>query len=192
MSHDDDAVRIPINRAIQGHDVYLIQEYRCSPQFAVLIEEGNEVTRNSYDELETFLNDFYERKKKEEKKKKFEPTPLVVYTDDEDVLTGQKKKYGGRRTGNFDFVDAKVTGIHASSGHPILKIGNNRAQQHTGYSYNHLLVPLSDEAKNNLLAKQKAKQDADDAYEKALCEFEIRSLKDWVSSGGKEGLKKDD
>jgi hypothetical protein len=180
----EDAVRIPINKSICGHDVYLLDEHR-HVRFGLLIEEGNEVHRESFAELKTYVDGWYERKQKEDKKK-FEPLPLTVFTDDEDILKGQK--YGGRHRGEYSFVDAKVTGVHAGTGHPILKIGSGRAQQHSGYSYVNLLVPLSDEAKEELLTKQKAKKAAEKAYSLALDSFRISSLKDWVKSKGEEGL----
>ena len=152
-----DRKRIELSQRIEGYKVYLEEGYGAV--FVCVVEEGHEVSKSSWEALQTAMGSWVTRQRKK-KKAKFTPIPLLFWD-------------------NGKLLPTNAVGIHAGTGNPLVKIEGHKMQQVSGYSSNYLR-PMT-ETEQTVMKEMYVEADrATLCFKQFFKKFNIDHLKDWV------------
>lgn len=162
-----------------GVAVYLKIQFG-SAKFHADLPDGEELSAGSQGELMEQIKNAVEKKRRQATKRKTQEPVRIYKRTERNVILSRR----GIRTKTV-LTACKLNGIHSRTGNPLVKIGDDRAEQLT-YSTGGFIRDLTaDELKegNDLLAKI---DDANEGYETWVKQKEIRDLKQYAKEQFKE------
>lgn len=126
--------------------------------FRAIVDEA-EVVKKNLDELQKFLSRSIKKKS----------TRISVELC---ALNLGRSGYGKRHDPSVD--DCLLTGLHAANGNALVKIGNQKPEQISGWGHEHIwLKKMTADEKKRLLQLVEAANHAEDAKEKMIEELKI-------------------